>query len=181
VSKRKRRSLSSKSWKTILNLRHLTATDLNQKFLVINPNTLEGERPYQLILTGKMYGRIPGRSVFQFIVNKPPFGGKCTVDIPSGFADLTNFTFDCFGWIDNDMPLSYEHNYRSVHGLATLIYYGIKNIVKTKLPVGNPKKNFTTNFYVKVIDALGAYVEFNLPVQVGDLSESDHSKIVIFH
>lgn len=166
TSKRKRRSFNSVSWKTVKKLRNLTDTDLDQKFIVIKPSTLEGEIPYRLILTGKMYGRASGRSIFEFIANKPPYGGRCTVDISSGFADKTNFTFHCFGWIDKDQPLSYEHNYRNAYGLATLIYYGRKNIVKSKLPVGNSQKNFTTIFYVRVIDALGAFAEYYLPVQV---------------
>ena len=155
-----------KSWKAVDDLRNLTATDVKMKYIVLKPNSLIGGRYYQLTLTGLMYGRTPARAITEFLVNKPPYGGQCTVDIASGYAENTNFTFDCWGWKDDDTPLSYEHNYRNMYGLATLIYYGTKNTVKTKLPVGNPKKNFTTTFFVRVLDSYGAYEQFNLPVQV---------------
>lgn len=166
-TKRKRRALQSQYWKRIENLRNMTSTDLDNKNIVIKPNTLVGGRRYRLTMSAKIYGRRKGRAVMEMIVNLPPQGGECTVDIPSGIADFTNFAFDCHGWQDDDTPLSYEHNYRNGYGLMTMIYYGLRNKITSTLPVGDPEKDFMIVFVVRVFDSYRAYVEYQFPVQVG--------------
>jgi len=165
-SKRKRRAITSPYWRTVENLRNLTYTDLNNKNIAIIPNSFIGGRTYRLTMTAKIYGRRPARAIMELRVNKPPVGGKCTVDIPSGFADNTNFTFHCHGWQDDDVPLTYEHNYRNSYGLMTMMYYGFKDTVTSTLPVGDSENNFTTNVAIRVFDSYRAYTEIVLPIQV---------------
>ena len=165
-SKRKRRAITSPYWRPMQNLRNLTYTELDNKNIAIKPNSLIGGRTYRLTMTAKIVGRRAARAVMTLRVNKPPVGGQCTVDIPSGFADDTNFTFTCYGWQDDDVPLSYEQNYRNSYGLMTMIYYGLRNSITSALPIGDPEKNFTTNVVVRIFDSYRAYTEYVLPVQV---------------
>ena len=166
TSIRKRRDIPTPIWRNVQNLTNMTDTELTNKFIVIKPNTLLGGRRYRLMMTAKMYGRTTARVINEFVVNAPPYGGKCTVDLPSGLADLTNFTFNCHGWKDDDTPLTYEFNYRNSYGLLTMIYFGLKNAVTTKLPVGDPDKDFISTVVVRVFDSLRAFVQFEFDVKV---------------
>ena len=41
-------------------------------------------------------------------VNSPPSFGSCTVSPDSGYALKTLFSVECKGFMDSDMPLTYE-------------------------------------------------------------------------
>ncbi|KXJ28705.1 Polycystic kidney disease protein 1-like 2 [Exaiptasia diaphana] len=157
---------ASNQWLPLNNLQNLTSTALDNQNIVIKPNALLGGRKYRLIMKAKIVGRRTGRVSMPFIVNDPPYGGKCTVDFPSGLADHTNFTFNCFGWKDDDVPLTYEHSYRNSYGLATTLYYGFKTKITSMLPVGDPTSKFVIIVNARVYDSYRAYSEYQLPVEV---------------
>ncbi|XP_048585280.1 uncharacterized protein LOC5502169 isoform X2 [Nematostella vectensis] len=145
---------------------NITTTGTLQKFIVMRANSLKGGVKYRLILTGRMYGRTDGRSEYVFIVNLPPQFGSCFIDKPTGLANITEFTLSCSDWQDTDTPLNYEFNYINMFGLATTLYYGERNTVVTKLPVGNPGKNFTLEAVVKIADCFGSYTTQVMATQV---------------
>lgn len=157
---------ASKQWLLVNNLRNLTWTALDNQNIVIKPNTLLGGKKYRLIMKANIFGRRTGRVLLQFIVNEPPYGGKCTVDLSSGLADHTNFTFNCFGWKDDDVPLTYEHKYRNNDGLFANIYYGLKNKITSMLPVGDSASKFQLMINARVYDSFRAYAEVQLPLEV---------------
>lgn len=140
------------------------ATTINQ--IHLQENTLQPGRSYKVSVVGLVHGRTNGYSELIFSVNIPPRDGSCFVDKPGGYSDETTFLFECEGWVDEDLPLSYEFLYYSRHGVVFLLHDGITPAFFTKLPVGDADRNFTLDFQVKVSDAHGTYNTTKIDVQV---------------
>ena len=113
-----------------------------------------------------MHGRVPGLAEVVFTVNKPPHNGECGVNPSDGTADESVFTFSCSHWTDTDVPLTYEYYYKNTFGLEVLIYRGPKQTVETKLPIGDIRKNYTLNFFIRIVDTYGAFNSTTVKVQV---------------
>ena len=112
------------------------------------------------------HGRSNGYSENVYFVNIPPRHGRCSVDKPRGYSDKTVFNFMCEGWIDKDLPLSYEFQYQTRYGVVFLLHHGLLPVFSTSLPIGDVEANFTLDFRVKIFDAQGTYKTTRVDVQV---------------
>ena len=140
------------------------ASKINQLHLL--EKTLKPGNSFKISVTGMTLGRSNGYSENVYFVNIPPRQGRCSVDEPRGYSDKTVFNFMCEGWIDEDLPLSYEFQYRTRYGVVFLLHHGIAPVFSTSLPIGDVEANFTLDFRVKIIDAQGAYNTTRVDVQV---------------
>lgn len=139
-------------------------TKINQLYL--RENTLHPGNSYKVSVIGMAQGRSNGYSENVYTVNIPPRHGRCSVDKPRGYSDETVFKFICEGWVDIDVPLSYEFQYKNRYGLVFLLYHGMSPVFSTSLPVGDVEANFTLDFRVKIIDSHGTYNTTSVDVQV---------------
>ena len=139
-------------------------TKINELHLL--ENTLHPGNTYKVSVVGMVPGRTNGYSELVFSVNIPPSGGSCSVDQTRGYSDETIFSFKCEGWTDEDLPLSYEFQYRNSYGVVSLLYDGIAPVFFTKLPLGDVENNFTLDFQVKIFDSHKTYSTSNVDVKV---------------
>lgn len=140
------------------------ATKINQLYL--RQNALHPGNFYKVTVIGMALGRRNGYSENVYTVNIPPRHGRCSVDNPRGLSDETVFNFMCEGWMDTDLPLSYEFQYRTRYGVVFLLHHGILPVFSTSLPVGDVETNFVLDFQVKIIDSHGTYNTTGIDVQV---------------
>ena len=84
----------------------------------------------------------------------------------SGITLVTEFSFSCVNWQDDDLPMHYEFIYFTNSDLLNVVYKGSQPSQHTKLPLGEREKNFTMDFRVRVADMFGAFTEVKTPVQV---------------
>lgn len=153
-----RESLEWKKFKTV------NLTKISQLYLP--GNTLLPGNSYKVSVTAMAYGRKDGYSENEYLVNIPPRKGTCTVDNAVGFSKETLFTFLCEGWIDEDLPLSYEFLYQTRYGVVFLLYHGLSPFFSTRLPIGDFERNFKLDFRAKVFDAQGTYSTVGIDIQV---------------
>ena len=83
-----------------------------------------------------------------------------------GTAPSTTFTFRCSGWVDPDLPLSYEYGH-TYKGLVSSFYVGKNPEVSAVMPVGNEKENFTILLDLRVKDKFGAKSSIAVAIRVG--------------
>jgi photosystem II stability/assembly factor-like uncharacterized protein len=89
-------------------------------------------------------------------MTSPPSGGTFTVIPPTGVAQITPFTFQCAGWSDPDLPISYQFAYRV--GTGPMVFLGPPGpsaSAMSMLPVGFPP-SYSVTAYSFVSDNLGA-------------------------
>ena len=157
---------SKPKWFQIGNLRDKISTRLTSRRIVTYPSVLEPDKRYKFVLTAKRRGGYPGYSEYQVTTNSPPSVGNCQVSPQSGITLVTEFTFTCSNWQDEDLPLQYEFVYFTNKDLLNVVYKGQQSSKFTKLPVGDKANNFTIDFRVRVADMFGAFIEVKTPVQV---------------
>ena len=102
---------------------------------------------------------------FTFRTNSVPYGGSCSVSPVNGTAIDTEFNITCNGWQDDDLPLTYEFRYHTNTGMV-VITKGSEANVTTRLPVGDPLKDFVITIETQIIDHLGASEMYLMAVYV---------------
>ena len=166
VSKHLKNFSNSSQSSEILEIQGLISTRASSKSLVTRPGVLTPDTKYRFILTAQRSGGYRGYSEYHVTSNSPPVGGVCNVSQISGVALITEFTFACDNWQDPDLQLQYEFIYLTNNNHLNVVYKGVKTSLTTKLPAGVKENNFTIDFWVRVVDILGAYTEVRTPVQV---------------
>lgn len=134
--------------------------------LVINKDTLEGDKEYKIEVSAQREIGPQGLATKVFIVNSPPRDGQCDVTPRVGHVLMTKFSFRCLNWKDPDEPLSYQILFSRRDNEQTLLYYGGKPDVVEGLPLGDEKRNFTLDIEIRVSDRLGAATTVQLSLQV---------------
>ena len=109
---------------------------------------------------------------FSFVVNSPPQSGMtsaafCDVNPLEGEAVSTHFRIRCLGWYDEDQPLTYLFRYGGKHDMI-VIQSGQLNNVSTKLPIGDPDKDYTLVLEALVGDSFKDFTITTLTVKVGN-------------
>ena len=106
------------------------------------------------------------------VLNSPPFLSKgsrgCFVTPSEGFAVETIFNITCFGWRDEDEPLTYEFRYNTSVGLV-INYPNARigmNTLSTNLPVGSRADDFLLKIDVHIKDSLGDFTIRRVTVKV---------------
>ena len=159
-------SSNSSQWTEISEIQEAITTRVSSKSLVTRPGVLTPDTRYKFVLTAQRPGENRGYSEYHVTSNSPPVGGVCTVSPTSGISLITEFTFTCRNWQDQDLQLQYQFIYLTDNKLLNVVYKGVKTSLTTKLPAGEKKSNFTIDFRVRVADISGAYTEVRTPVQV---------------
>lgn len=130
-------------------------------------HVLEEGKKYELQLRGNLTEKIRSSATYPFTTNQSPRGGNCTVDRFTGQVLLTNFTFSCFGWLDEDKDLIYQFGYKSSSGVYEILQESPSPYLKTnKLPLGDSEKEnmFWLDIYVK--DQWGGFGSKTVKVKV---------------
>ena len=139
-------------------------------FLEIKGNVLEEGEVYELQLNGYLTEEIKSSQTYTFTTNESPSSGNCTVDKTEGVVLVTNFTFTCLGWKDEDKQLTYQFGYTSNTGATEIIQQGQHNFLKTnKLPLGDSEKENTVRVEIYIKDEWGGYAMKSVTVKVSVL------------
>ena len=148
-------------------LANIISTKLDSPGIVLEKvNSLESNVKYRLLVTTQADGVAEGVASYDFTTNSPPSGGTCNVSPTVGTALETEFRFTCSGWQDQNKPITYEFHYETDKGLYTVVSYGLKAEVVTKLPVGKASESFKLKFEAVIIDSLSAATKRAVNVKV---------------
>ncbi|CAD5117598.1 DgyrCDS6354 [Dimorphilus gyrociliatus] len=161
------------NFKEVDDLRSKTTDELNIDSINIGKGKMTHGKMHSLIVEGVLEGvGETGRENYTFIVNKPPYGGKCDCMPRSGFAGETRFAISCLNWKEFDrtsdtMNLKYQYRAKPKGAsLKFLLHFSIKQeIVYLMLPVGD-EVNQTTVIIISVIDSVGDIYDFLFDVHV---------------
>ena len=130
--------------------------------MIIKKNVLPSNSKFRLTLFVTSPKETEGLGVLQFETAKEPHGGYCKSSVSEGISLETEFTFECFGWQDESMPIYYEFQL----GLD-LISYGISpKSVSTVLSSGPQEDDYQLQINVIVKNAAGVAVVVELFVKV---------------
>ena len=120
-------------------------------------------------------GLLQQQILYTFNVNAPPklvesAETGCKVNPREGSAILTNFYITCLGWYDKDIPLRYAFKY-TFSSSTIIIQDGNVGNVTSKLPVGNPAKDYELILDLQIIDAYGEFSTVVIKMKVRLTSE----------
>jgi hypothetical protein len=88
-------------------------------------------------------GLCEGHASMEVLVNRPPFGGMCSVSPSSGRELVDPFTITCEGWTDEHTPIAYSFGYNN-NGEDVFFGRGLSQQMQVYLTPN------TTNLIVKV-------------------------------
>ena len=150
-------------------LEAVSVQDPNGPSFALPRDVFEGNEEYLIRAFGGRENGVPGKSELTSITNDPPKGGSCTGSPSVGEALVTDFVLSCSNWTDVDTPLTYEFNHKNEEGKLALLSFGENKRVVAKLPLGDPKLNFTLEMHVKILDYYRGESSFVFLIQVFEL------------
>ena len=111
--------MAKNDWMEVPNFEDKILTNIDSPNLVIpggEKQILEENSSYKLRAIAILDNGFNIAEEMTFVTNSPPRveeeNGGCFVEPSEGFVAITKFNLSCFGWIDANLPLSYE--FRSV-------------------------------------------------------------------
>jgi hypothetical protein len=90
--------------------------------LVVAGNSLPQQSSFTFTLTCSLVNGYSSSSSVTIATNSPPFGGVLEVNPPQGVMLETLFSMFALGWVDEDLPLSYQFGYLSLSSSLTESY-----------------------------------------------------------
>ena len=153
---------SKKQWEE----RDLHTENKRGKKLIINTDKLKPATDYTVSLTVLFTASIKKYSTYFFTTNSPPKDGRCYANNVTGVALTTKFTFSCEGWVDDDLPLSYEFSYETSSGLSIVLEFGNQSSATTRLPPGDAENDHKITVDITIRDRYGAAAKKNVSVEV---------------
>ena len=134
-------------------------------------NVKEGQK-FQVQATATDHnGILQEQALYTFNVNAPPKLVKnseetgCHVNPTEGSAIITDFYISCLGWYDKDIPLRYAFKYK--FSFSTIIIQdGSVGNVTSKLPLGDPDKDYEQTLNLQIIDAYGEFSTVLVKIKV---------------
>ncbi|XP_066289732.1 polycystin-1-like protein 2 [Branchiostoma lanceolatum] len=122
---------------------------------------------------------VTGFAEYLFEPNTPPTVGTCSVSPETGVAMVDDFSVQCTGFADNDLPMTFAFFYNTggqrlvaINSTAeddelSLFYSGPAPSTPPRLfPVGLPSRDHNVTLVVRASDALGAQATVSLVVKV---------------
>ena len=103
-----------------------------------------------------------GFSVLDFETAGEPHSGYCTPSVSEGVSLETEFTFDCYNWQDESIPLTYEFRLRD----DPISYGKSPKSVSTVLPAGSPEDDYQLPINIIIKNAVGVAVVETLFIKV---------------
>ncbi|KAJ7390748.1 hypothetical protein OS493_022306 [Desmophyllum pertusum] len=165
----KRLSDKSNTWEDIPILPNMTSTAVNATNMIINKNSLQPNSTYRLMLFVTSLVGTEGFSVLDFETAGEPHSGYCTPSVSEGVSLETEFTFDCYNWQDESIPLTYEFRLRD----DPISYGKSPRSASTVLPAGSPEDDYQLPINIIIKNAVGVAVVETLFIKVKPSSKLD--------
>lgn len=155
------------TWSEFKNTTSLTRTSINTTQFQLPrldalTNIKEGQKFQVRVTATEHNGILQEQALYTFNVNAPPKlvnkneATGCHVDPSEGSAIITDFYISCLGWYDKDIPLRYAFKYK--FSFSTIIIQdGKVGNVTSKLPLGDPEKDYERTLNLQIIDAYGEF------------------------
>ena len=162
-------------WAELKNTTGLVSTSVNTtQFDVPRVDALisvEDMQKFQIKVQATDYnGRQQEQKFYTIVVNAPPKHKQgeqsgCKVWPREGRAIITDFRISCLGWYDTDTPLRYAFKY-TFSSSTIIIQDGDVGDVTSKLPLGDPAKEYERTLSLEIIDAFGEFTTVSLNTKV---------------
>ncbi|KAJ7330802.1 hypothetical protein OS493_021736 [Desmophyllum pertusum] len=137
--------------------------------MIINKNSLQPNSTYRLMLFVTSLVGTEGFSVLDFETAGEPHSGYCTPSVSEGVSLETEFTFDCYNWQDESIPLTYEFRLRD----DPISYGKSPRSASTVLPAGSPEDDYQLPINIIIKNAVGVAVVETLFIKVKPSSKLD--------
>jgi len=163
------------SWLKVQNLESYTLTNLDSTNIAFSGSKkpLEQKSKYKVVASVLLREGIVESGEMIFYTNSPPSNPDhklgCDIHPKKGRVLKTEFNVTCYGWEDEDLPLSYQLSYQSAEGLV-IISSGKESSFITGLPQGNQSENYVVKLQALISDSLGDAYTVQVIVQVEPLS-----------
>ena len=162
------------SWTQMGNLNDFTSTTIDGPDLVIRRKmsttnaSLANDKRYKVCVTVEVDERSQLRAEYYFLTNSPPRVKRrgCQVTPSHGTATITEFTFYCEDFVDEDMPLRFQFAYVSNLGTLMVLQNSESNTLTTTLPLGEKERLYMVHLIVQIFDSQGDSVTETLKVKV---------------
>lgn len=105
---------SGEEWLEVPSFKNKILTDIDSPNLVIpgDEQLLEKSSKYKIKTVVTLWNEFTFTEDFIFLTNSPPRADSgrngCSATPAEGFVLTTEFNISCLGWLDDDLPLSYE-------------------------------------------------------------------------
>ena len=147
-------------------------------------NVKEGQK-FQVRATATDHnGILQEQALYTFNVNAPPKpvnnseATGCHVNPSEGNAIITDFYISCLGWYDKDIPLRYAFKYK--FSFSTIIIQdGKVGNVTSKLPLGDPDKDYERILDLQIIDAYGEFSTVRVKTKVRSLTTDTQNMVLL--
>ncbi|PFX27644.1 Polycystic kidney disease protein 1-like 2 [Stylophora pistillata] len=161
------------SWLKVRKFRRYVLTNLDSSNILFSgsKNPLKQSTHYKIVASVRLRHRMIERGEMVFITNTPPhnpYGDLgCQAYPRMGIVLKTDFSITCTGWLDEDLPLTYQLIFHSLEGTVIIAKGNISNF-KTKLPRGSQSENFEVKLEEQIFDSFGDVATAELTVQAKD-------------
>ncbi|KAI8502563.1 hypothetical protein Bbelb_192650, partial [Branchiostoma belcheri] len=158
--------------------------------LVVQTNIFTKPGAYVLRVDVRRAGGVSGFAEYRFEPNTPPTAGVCTVSPETGVAMVDEFSVQCTGFADSDLPMTFAFFYSTggqrlvaINSTAedddlSLFYSALVPSTPPRLfPVGLPSRDYNVTIVVRASDVLGAQASVSLVVKVFPLPAEEKSSV----
>jgi hypothetical protein len=173
----------------------LRGSDVDNPAFILKPQALGPGQTYRFSLKSQSLAQDGGigEASVELAVNLKPSGGRF-VSTPSNGTYRTKFELRAFGWVDEDMPLTYQ--FRRLQPARVFpgeqpdpgappeeipvgsLAPSQQNVIQTNLPEGEPHLNYSIVIAARVYDAFQAYAEARVSILVYPESQQDESAFI---
>ncbi|XP_078688578.1 polycystin family receptor for egg jelly-like isoform X2 [Branchiostoma floridae x Branchiostoma belcheri] len=133
---------------------------------------------------------VSGFAEYRFEPNTPPTVGTCSASPETGVAMVDEFSVQCTGFADSDLPMTFAFFYSTggqrlvaINSTAeddelSLFYSGlVPSTPPIPFPVGLPSRDYNVTIVVRATDVLGAQATVSLVVKVFPLPVEETSSV----
>jgi hypothetical protein len=147
----------------------LNSSAVFQANLIIRAGSLLPGLTYSFDLSCVPYGLTSAAASSSILLttNAPPKSGKFSVSPSSGEELLTVFLLQALEWIDDDLPISYQYQYRSLEGRPLVLQLrSERTSSSSSLPAGDVKNLYAVTTSLIIYDSLNANLTTTATVRV---------------
>ena len=149
-------------WDPITISPNMISTPANANNIIVRKNSLKSGSKFALKLIARSPAGIEGFSMLEFETASAPVGGNCSASVYEGIALETEFSFGCFGWQDENTPISYEFRV----GKDPISYGKSATSVPTVLPAGQSTDDNQLPINIIIKNSVGVAIVNTLYVKV---------------
>ena len=153
----------------------MISTDANATSIAFNKNSLPTSSKFCLILFVTPQQGKENFALLHFDTDGGPHGGYCNQSVIEGTSLETKFSFECFGWKDENNPISYEFRL----GNEPISYGFASKSVSTVLPAGYQEDDYLQQINIVIKNSASVEVVETLDIKVTEFLWF-HLQCVIF-